>query len=578
MEPPSAKRSCLENSSDKFSQNDVAKQSVAQLPDDIVIYIGRFIVKYPALHLFFPASRKLAECAEKVFLDFAAKGGPLKFYSRDLLKAVQFAVAANLTNLNLSQLKAGETQDIFNFDPLKEQEKNDKEVNIAQTLARATYLTALNVTDDFWTRDMLPRFSSLDTLSLQNYKYIPNVDLEASTITLETSKLTRLSLAISSYRTMGDQPMPCLLNMPLLQSLKLSGLLLHEKWPKQIRTLSNLTRLDLAGHEDECNYDESLSEEEIRDLYATHRATFTNLTSLKLNDKSKVAWHLHVILDSLTSLRTLKLKRVMKLPESNPAEGSVASHLSKLICLEHLSLKNLQLDERVLESLQAASRLRDLCVSAWRDTFGRDSAKEYFTCIEALTALETLDLANQSLDFTSFQSLGKLTNLRKLHLGVVRSTPSGNFEEMKKLGQLTMLDLRWALKNVQKQSLALFSQLSSVAKLRLDSEDCGNRLPLASMSNLRKLHVIEHRSLTTQELQNMIALIASLTNLNTLHIGSFSLTLDLITSTCNQLSNLQKLGVPKLLFSGSDKQDESAKMHSLLQLKKIRLVRLKDNW
>lgn len=541
------------------------------LPDDIVVDIGRYIVKYPALHLFFPASRKLAECAEKVFRDFAAKGGALKFYSHDLLKVVHFAVFNNLNHLNLSTLKTGKREEIWNVDPIKEQEKNEKEAKTAQALGKATYLTALAIRDGFWIREILPRFSSLETLSLQNYTIFEDTELK-------TSKLTRLLLAIPG-NSMGYPDMPSLARMPLLKSLKLSGLLLYEEWPKQMRTLSNLTSLDLVGHENEYEHDESLSEQEISDLYDSNRATFTNLTSLKLNDQSRVAWHLHVILDSLTSLRTIKLKRIRRTPANHPAEASVTSHLSKLIHLEHLALENLQLDERVFESLVSMSCLRSLCISAWKDTFGNESAKEYFTCIEALAGLETLDLAYQSLDFTSFQSLGKLTNLRKLHLGVARGLPSREFEELKKLGQLTMLDLRYTLKNVQKETLTLFSQLSSLTKLRLEDYDCVDRLPLESIPNLRKLHITESSS-REKDLPNskeLTSCLARLTNLSSLYIDSFKLPPDLIQSTCSQLSNLQKLGIPKGLFHSNLDEKKLVQLQSFIKLKKIRLVKLKDN-
>lgn len=558
MQPSSSKRAKIDSNLAGMEASKALQPSCGiTLPDDIVIYIGRLIVKHPALHLFFPASRKLAQHATKIFQDFAAKGGALKFYSRDLLKAVQFAVSKRLNNLNLSTLNTG---------------KDQKEAETAQALGKATYLTVLAINDNFWIRELLPRFSSLENLSLQNYTVFEGAELE-------TSKLTRLSLAIPK-NSMGYSPMPSLARLPLLKSLKLSALLLYEEWPKQMRTLSNLRSLDLVGHEDECTYDESLSELEISDLYNTNRATFTNLTSLKLNDQSKVAWHLHVILDSLTGLRTLKFKRIRGTPASHPAEASVASHLSKLIHLEHLALENLQLDERVFESLVETSCLRSLCVSGWHDTFGKESAKEYFTCIEALTALKTLDLAHQSLDFTSFQSLGKLTNLKKLHLGVARGLPLREFEELKKLGQLTMLDLSYALKNVHTKALTLFSQLSSLTKLQLDSEDCIDRLPLESMPNLRKLHVSDYSSSQTQEEHNITTLtscLTRLTNLNSLHIDSFRLTLDLIQSTCNQLSQLQELGIPKGLFASSLDDENLAQLQSFIKLKKIRLVRLKDN-
>jgi len=80
------------------------------LPDDIIMYLSRFIVKYPALHLLFLTSHKFAVHAAKIFANFANEGGSLKFYSLNLERVAQFALSQSLYTINLLDFKKASSE------------------------------------------------------------------------------------------------------------------------------------------------------------------------------------------------------------------------------------------------------------------------------------------------------------------------------------------------------------------------------------------------------------------------------------------------------------------------------------
>lgn len=581
MQPPSAKRPSLENSSDNFSQNVAAGGCRPDLPDDIVIYLGRFIVKHPVLHLFLLTSRNLAACALKAFAEFAIEGGALEFYSSDLKKAVSFALGQNLRTLNLRNLETNKPYLAEFLSPYQTETIKENEAFISP-LQEAKHLTRLSVSDNHWVRSLMPHFEGLRALSLQENKMFTGSEL---TDIATLSKLT--SLKFRPYRHLHQRPtvrMPTLTAISALKKLHLSGVVFSLHLPKLLGALGNLTSLNFTDCNDENDYKNDASYREIRTLYTNSKAAFTNLTSLRLTNESKAAWYLHTILDSLTNLKTLKLeRRFHDSDEGDPqAEANISSSISKLERLETLVFVQLNLNEQILQNLGCAPRLKSLCLSFIDPTqlespFGKGS-EEHFTCIEALTSLEILDLSHQSLNLTHFHSIGRLTNLRRLRVGTLQDMTFEQFEEVKKLNQLVYLDLSYSLRNLQQDAFATFTELHTLRKLKLTIEDDIGALPLQFMPNLRTLKLTE-ASITDNNRHNMyrcVSRLSQLTQLTNLYIeSSLQPSFTFVESICATLVKLQKLGFSKGNIEPGGQQFIQIK--ALLKAKKIRLVR-NDRW
>lgn len=83
-------------------QDKTLEQMIPPLDQDVMCHIGRLLVESPALHLFLPASIKLAECATKVFVDFASAGGDLKFISSSNERVFAFVSQHRIETVNMS--------------------------------------------------------------------------------------------------------------------------------------------------------------------------------------------------------------------------------------------------------------------------------------------------------------------------------------------------------------------------------------------------------------------------------------------------------------------------------------------
>lgn len=547
MHPTSPKRLCFENSSDNCSQN------VAALPDDIVRYLGRFIVKHPVLHLFLLASHHLAECAKTVFSDFANAGESLDFISKDPGIAVTFAKTRVLRTLNL-----------IKFDEIPEED-------CEELFAEAYQISQLAIRNFSWVSAKLSSLTQLTSLQLVDYgeedlSFISKLQaLQVLRLNFLRPTPTPLNFMHSLRRLtrleICDEVIPDNVNLPLfttlssLVDLKLETLL-PQNLPQQLARLSSLKTLSLEFCDDETEE----PSEKIAAAYLSMSPCFTNLTQLKLENSSSVAWGFTSILEWLTNLETLRLADVTHQEDPEILETSFRK-ISRLSNLTVLKMSDLRLNKTLSESLGHLGPLRTLELS--NGITDQDIA---FGFLEAMTALQTLVVSGQALSSEHFHIIGKLTNLAALHLADFTLTQT-TIDKLTTLTRLTTLSLVNFTADESAVSFQPLTNLVCLNKIKLTCNAQVPSLPLQAIPYLSRLELTSGAE--NEDITSIVNHTCTLTQLRRLIIRSPELSLTDIRSLSEKLSFLEKLTLHAELFCNDFKTLRA--MQKILKSKQIRL-------
>lgn len=549
MHPSISKRIKLDQPLNSSDCAETTTLSAELLPQEIVTYIGRFIVKSPALHFFSLASHKLAECASKAFSDFAKEGGALSFYSSNPDRAVNFAKPYRLSKLNLSGLKTAKT-------------------HLDALLEASSLVTKLRTSSASWTEKSHCALAKLVSLSITNYN-------SREVITLGDHRpwvnLTRFEFSASpSARYKPD--IPELAEMPKLKKLELRHVKLPTTLPLQLKRLSDLKILSLINCEDKDND----ANEATLEPYLQFAKACSELTGLSLTRESLTAWNFCRILPELTNLQVLRLERSEELATIEDLDGElrILNCVRQLTQLTTLSLIEFEFDEQIIEALSLVTGLKDLTLSipgSGLDTeskFNKEPRKtELFTNIEALTAPESLDLSRQNLGFAHFQSLARLTNLRSLSLRYQDNIRPDQTSVLTRLTQLTSVDLRDSLDEDKQQAFVALLNMPRLSKLKLSLKDAVSALSKQHTPHLSTLILKESITDSNFDEAKVVETLTTLPEIENLYIDGLYECFSSTVLIAEKLTRLQQLAIYDL-FDDELKQ----KIRRLLKSKKIRFI------
>jgi hypothetical protein len=548
MGPTSAKQAKIDFEQDLSLPKVIQNNGRTTLPDGILFYIGRFIVKHPAIHLFLPASRSLAERAQEVFIDFAQAGGALHFVSEDPSLAVAFAKKHQLSALNLMTFGEIPEEDCDNL--FDESWKIYKLAIrrfpwIDQRLAVLQNLTFLHLND--YTAEELSFITNLQ--ALQTLRMHFQADCHAPLDSIHSlPKLKRLELS----QTYFGKPavFPQLTTMPGLETLKLETLL-PKNILEQLASLTNLKELNLKLCEDETNE----LHEKITAAYHRTSACFTNLTALKLGCFSLTTWGFTRILDALTNLKTLHLEQFTDEEKQQIFEEPL-HRISALTNLTALRTGDLILTKKLEKSLGNLGRLQSLELS-----LAETSSVSF---LEHLQELRSLILFGCGAPPESFCTIGKLTNLATLKLSNMTLTLDtvGNLTTLTRLASLSLKDVT---SGQISDDFAPLTRLPILRKIKITPVEHLPCLPLQAITSLSCLKL--SRPKVEETVDTTVGNISTLTQLRHLSFRFVSL-----THTSQIIEKLTLL--EKLTLHGSMAPvtyEELTDLHNLLKSKQIRL-------
>lgn len=523
---------------------------VVQLPEDMLGYIGKFIVKYPALHLFLPASKKLADCALKVFADFANAGGGLQFVHADPGLAIGFAKGLALRTLNLSAFRDIPEEDCASlFDGTWKIHTLAIPLlwDIGEKLSSLKKLNFLHL-NNFLGLDLsfLTDLRGLTTLKLHCHgKTLGSLDCIHS-----LPHLKRLEIRQETF--IRPCTFPLFTTLPGLVALKLETFL-PKDFPKQLAKLRNLEKLNLKGCENEV-YE---PDEETIAAYQNMRTCFTNLTSLKLGRYASASWGFASILDTLTNLKTLHLDGFEGEGNAEIAEAT-CRRVSMLTSLIVFRTGNLILSKTLEDNIAQLGRLRLLELS-----LARDSSLSFLT---RLTALHTLDIWGRGVLPKSFCGVGRLTSLTTLNLCNITLT-SDTVGSLTTLTRLINFSLRQCTLSITPDAFVALTKLVALREIKVGPAEQFSSLPLQAMPNLSRLKL--SWQFTPEEIDSLVGYICTLTQLCRLSFKSPHLSLTHASQLVGSLTRLEKLTLHYELFNRNF--NELQTFTRILESKQIRM-------
>lgn len=539
MQPTGAKHPTVDSLETAVPSNAVELSRTMTLPDDIIIYLGRFIVKYPAIHILSLTSHKLAAHAAKIFANFANEGGSLKFYSLNLERVAQFALSQRLHTINLLDFKKASSEVL-----------HELFVKVT-TIKRLSTPTApgphtLGCFPPF--EQYYPWLRKLESFSLV-HRRLSELSFIANMQALKTLRLDLCSVNSTPLHWVRDmtslthmnirydvppekERLPLIESTPNLRKLKLVQATLAANFLNRLTHLTGLRTLKLEG----CK-GWSVSEEENPTTCRQTCGHLTTLTSLKLTRTPAISKIVTSALDLLVGLKKLKLTIEDRTPPQlrqailhkigglsnltslnlhyfGERQALSGSPLNGLSHLTFLSLLGLKLTKPIADSIKSLERLKTL--STWLS----DPSEEFLISLKSLTALETLGLSASQLNDRRGCLVGQLTHLKNLYL-VDCDFGDTLVGYLTSLTGLRVLHVNEPFDDTTPPAYTApmaLSSLSSLERLSLAIRNNITSLPLKDMPRLAHLR-LEQRT-TEFDKRTVIDYVCTLTNLRQLTIRS----------------------------------------------------------
>ena len=334
-------------------------------------------------------------------------------------------------------------QDVLDFD--------DDEWDAARKVPRIRAVEGMGFSPVAWTN--ICQLGDLESLN-NRYENVTNDDLQ------NLARLSKLKVLILQTPVGSSQPeeyfgreppfsavaLEPLKDMDQLRQLTLASDRLLDDGLAQVKLVPHLLLLHLTGHLTNEGLKHLGELPEIRRLWLSGHFDDDGL----------------IYLANLETLETLALR-------SDRLTGRGLAHLAKLPNLRHLIIHGLQpgwtlaplkdftalevlnlgrdgLTDEILGTLPHSDRIQSLCLDS-----AYDVTNQGLECLLHLPNLEELDLLHTGITCQGFETVSKCQNLRKLLLGLHRSSESAQeiqqgLAYLSRLPKLKALDLRYVLR------------------------------------------------------------------------------------------------------------------------------------